>query len=137
MPFQHVDQLLSWLAEAGIDYLELSGPDRQLCLGRAIQQEPLVRTTDGASTDTHAVTVRAPNGGGPCCTQPSDAGRSARTLWKPSRTGQTIAPLQVGALLVPVEAPRDEVIVEVVVLEGALVGFGAEISDFPTSRAGA
>lgn len=61
--------------------------------------------------------------------QPSDAGRSARTLWKPSRTGQTIAPLQVGALLVPVEAPRDEVIVEVVVLEGAFWRRDLRLSD--------
>jgi acetyl-CoA carboxylase biotin carboxyl carrier protein len=43
------------------------------------------------------------------------------------RAGQTVALLQVGALLVPIDAPCDGVVVEVVAQEGALVGFGADI----------
>jgi acetyl-CoA carboxylase biotin carboxyl carrier protein len=126
MPFQHVDQLSSWLAEAGIDYLELSGPDRQLRLGRAIRQELLVKTTDGASADTHAVTVKAPMAGTLLHSHPM-----RRVPLAPCgsrvRAGQTLALLQVGALLVPIDAPCDGVVVEVVAQEGALVGFGADI----------
>ena len=32
MPVQHIQQLASWLAEAGIDYFELSGPGQRLRL---------------------------------------------------------------------------------------------------------
>lgn len=123
MPFQHVDQLSSWLAEAGIDYLELSGPDRQLRLGRAIEQD---LPTDVASAVTHAVPVKAPVAGTLLHSHPM-----RRVPLAPCgsmvRAGQTVALLQVGALLVPIDAPTDGVVVEVVAQEGALVGFGAEI----------
>ncbi|WP_426420290.1 biotin/lipoyl-containing protein [Bradyrhizobium genosp. A] len=125
MPFQHVDQLSSWLAEAGIDYLELSGPDRELRLGRAVQQGLQAKTTDTACAVTHA--VRAPMVGTLLHSHPM-----RRVPLAPCgslvRTGQAVALLQVGALLVPIDAPCDGVVVEVVAEEGALVGFGAEIT---------
>lgn len=127
MPFPHVDQLSSWLAEAGIDYLELSGPDRQLRLGCAIQQELQVKTTDGARAVAHTVAVRAPMVGTLLHSHPM-----RRVPLAPCgslvRAGQAVALLQVGALLVPIDAPCDGVVVEVVAEEGALVGFGAEIA---------
>jgi acetyl-CoA carboxylase biotin carboxyl carrier protein len=126
MPFQHVDQLESWLAEAGIDYLELSGPVRQLRLG-AIEQELLVKTTDAADAVTSAVTVKAPMVGTLLHSHPM-----RRVPLAPCgslvRAGQTVALLQVGALLVHIDAPCDGVVVEVLAQEGALVGFGAEIT---------
>ncbi|MHB0772889.1 biotin/lipoyl-containing protein [Bradyrhizobium sp. 1.29L] len=126
MPFQHVDQLSSWLAEAGIDYLELSGPDRHLRLGRAIQQGLLVKSADAARADA-ATTVKAPMVGTVLLGHPM-----GRVPFAPCgslvRAGQTVALLQVGALLVPIDAPCDGVVVEVVAEEGALVGFGAEIA---------
>jgi acetyl-CoA carboxylase biotin carboxyl carrier protein len=125
MPFQHVDQLSSWLAEAGIDYLELSGPDRALRLGRAVQQGLQVKTTDAARAVTHA--VKAPMVWTLLHSHPM-----RRVPLAPCgslvRAGQTVALLQVGALLVPIEAPCDGVVVEVLAQEGALVGFGAEIT---------
>jgi acetyl-CoA carboxylase biotin carboxyl carrier protein len=126
MPFQHVDLLSSWLAEAGIDYLELSGPDRQLRLRRAIRQDLLLKTTDGASPVAHAVTVKAPMAGTLLHSHPI-----RRVPLAPCgilvRTGQAVALLQVGALLIPIDAPCDGIVVEVVMQEGALVGFGADI----------
>ncbi|MCP3471674.1 hypothetical protein NLM33_15220 [Bradyrhizobium sp. CCGUVB1N3] len=125
MPFQHVDQLSSWLAEAGIDYLELSGPDRELRLGRAVRQGLQVKTTDAARAVTHV--VKAPMAGTLLHSHPM-----RRVPLAPCgslvRVGQTVALLQVGALLVPIDAPCDGVVVEVVAEEGALVGFGAEIT---------
>lgn len=124
MPFQHVDQLSLWLAEAGIDYLELSGPDRELRLGRAAQQGLQANTTDTAREVTRA--VRAPMVGTLLHSHPM-----RRVPLAPCgslvRAGQTVALLQIGALLVPIDAPCDGVVVEVVAEEGALVGFGAEI----------
>lgn len=125
MPFQRVDQLSLWLAEAGVDYLELSGPDRELRLGRAVQQGLQAKTTDTARAVTR--TVRAPMVGTLLHSHPM-----RRVPLAPCgslvRTGQAVALLQVGALLVPIDAPCDGVVVEVVAEEGALVGFGAEIA---------
>ena len=127
MPFQHVDQLTSWLAEAGIDYLELSGPDRQLRLGSVVQRGVLTGTTDAVHTVTHLVTVKAPMVGTLLHRHPM-----RRVPLAPCgslvRAGQPVALLQVGALLVPIDAPCDGVVAEVVAQEGALVGFGAEIT---------
>jgi acetyl-CoA carboxylase biotin carboxyl carrier protein len=126
MPFQHVDQLASWLAEAGIDYLELSGPDRQLCLGRAVQQWPRVETTAPAGVVSQVVTVTAPTVGTLLHSHPI-----RRVPLAPCgslvRAGQTVALLQVGALLIPIDAPCEGVVVDVPSEEGALIGFGAEI----------
>ena len=127
MPFQHVDQLLSWLAEAGIDYLELSGPDRQLRLGGAVEQGIQADMAVHAGAVTQAVTVRAPLVGTLLRSHPI-----RRVPLAPCgslvRAGQTVALLQVGSLLVPIDAPCDGVVVEEVAQEGALVGFGAEIT---------
>jgi acetyl-CoA carboxylase biotin carboxyl carrier protein len=129
MPFQHVDQLLSWLTEAGIDYLELSGPDRQLRLGRAVEQGIQTNIADAARGVTQAVTVRAPIAGTLLRSHPL-----GRVPLAPCgslvRAGQTVALLQVGMLLVPIDAPFDGVVIEVLAEEGALVGFGAEITRF-------
>lgn len=124
MPFQHVEQLSLWLAEAGIDYLELSGPDRELRLGCAVKQRRQAKTTDTAGVVPHA--VRAPMAGTLLYTHPM---RRAPLAPRGSlvRAGQTVALLQVGALLVPIDAPCDGVVVEVLAKEGTLVGFGAEI----------
>ncbi|WP_375860418.1 biotin/lipoyl-containing protein [Bradyrhizobium tunisiense] len=125
MPFQHVDQLSSWLAEAGIDYLELSGPGRELRLGRAFQPGLQAKATVATPAVSHA--VRTPMVGTLLHSHPM-----RRVPLAPCgslvRAGQAIALLQVGALLVPIDAPCDGVVVEVVAEEGALVGFGAEIA---------
>lgn len=125
MPFQHVDQLSLWLAEAGIDYLELSGPDRELRLGRAVRQGLQAKAPVAARAVTHA--VRAPMAGILLHSHPM-----RRVPLAPCgslvRAGQAVALLQVGALLVPIDAPCDGVVVEVLAEEGALVGFGAEIA---------
>ncbi|GLR83530.1 acetyl-CoA carboxylase biotin carboxyl carrier protein [Bradyrhizobium iriomotense] len=123
MPFQHVDELSSWLAEAGIDYLELSGPDRQLRLGRAVEPELLVKTTDGAN----AVTVKAPMVGTLLHSHPMRRVPLA-ACGSLVRAGQTVALLQVGAMLVPIDAPCDGIVVELLAEEGVLVGFGAAIT---------
>lgn len=125
MPFRHVDQLSLWLAEAGIDSLELSGPDRELRLGRTVQQRLQAKPTDTARAVTHA--VRAPMVGNPLHSHPM---RRVPLAPRGSlvRAGQTVALLQIGALLVPIDASCDGVVVEVMAEEGALVGFGAEIT---------
>jgi acetyl-CoA carboxylase biotin carboxyl carrier protein len=125
MPFQHVDQLSSWLAEAGIDYLVLSGPDRELRLGRAVQQGLQVKRTDASRAATHA--VKAAMAGTLLYSHPMRRVPLA-PCGSQVRAGQTVALLQVGALLVPIDAPCDGVVVEMVAEEGALVGFGAEIT---------
>ena len=43
------------------------------------------------------------------------------------RAGQTVALLQIGALLLPIEAPRDATVAGLLVQHGALVGYGSEI----------
>ena len=136
MPFDHIAQISAWLAEAGIDQLELSGPDGELRLGREGKQDD---APDDAFTEigleaggaAHRFTVKAPNVGILLHHHPMQqaplAPRASRI-----RAGQTVALLQIGALLLPIEAPRGGVVTRLLQQHGALVGYGSEIVELST-----
>jgi acetyl-CoA carboxylase biotin carboxyl carrier protein len=133
MPFDHIEQISAWLTEAGIDQFELSGPNGRLRLGRAGRQHAApgdaAAQIDLAEAEIHAphsFTVKAPAAGILLHCHPmqeaSLAPRGSRI-----RAGQTVALLKIGALLLPVDAPRDGSVTDLMVQHGALVGYGTEI----------
>jgi acetyl-CoA carboxylase biotin carboxyl carrier protein len=136
MPFDHTEQISAWLIEAGIDHLELSGPDGRLRLGRAGRED---RATDDAITEIdwaeaelgaqHRFTVNAPSVGILLHRHPMQAAPLAGCGSR-IRAGQTVALLQIGALLLPVEATRTGTVTKLLVAHKALVGFGTPIIEF-------
>ena len=140
MPFDHIEQLSAWLAQAGIDRLELSGPDGLLCLGRAEQDEngpadadTAIETTEAAIDGEHGFDVRAPGAGILLHRHPMRdtplAPCGARI-----HAGQTVALLQIGALLLPVDAFHDGTVASLLADDGALVGFGTEIIELSATQ---
>src|SRR5262245_59733319 len=131
MPFRHVDQLSAWLDEAGIDVLELTGPGKQLRLerdarpgsGKGNAEPPAV------VSETHVpggCTVRAPIAGILLLKHPM---HETPLVVRGHRicAGQTVALLQIGALLVSVTTPQDGIVTDVLGQDGSLIGFGTEI----------
>jgi acetyl-CoA carboxylase biotin carboxyl carrier protein len=130
MPFDHIAQISAWLVEAGIDDLELRGPDRQLRLraGRADQSEDAITSVDLAPAESRPqhFTVTAPAVGILLHRHPMQD-RPLAPCGCRIRAGQTLALLQIGTLLLPVEATRDGTVIRLLVEHGALVGFGTQI----------
>jgi acetyl-CoA carboxylase biotin carboxyl carrier protein len=129
MPFDHIKQISVWLTEAGIDQFELSGPNGQLRLGRAGRQGEAAAEVDPAEAEIDArysFTANAPAAGILLHRHPMQ-----KTPLAPCgnriRAGQTVALLQIGALLLPINAPRDGIVTDLMVQHGALVGYGTEI----------
>ena len=140
MPFDHIEQLSAWLVQAGIDRLELSGPNGRLCLERDAPDEDgptdaddTIQAPEAEIDGQPGFAVRAPGAGillhhhpmrdtplAPC---------GARI-----RAGQTVALLQVGALLLPVDALRDGTVTSVLADDGALVGYGTEIIELSATQ---
>jgi acetyl-CoA carboxylase biotin carboxyl carrier protein len=50
------------------------------------------------------------------------------------RAGQTVALLQIGALLLPIGAPRDGSVTGVLVPHGTLVGYGTKIIELSATE---
>lgn len=130
MPFDHIAQISAWLVEAGIDDLELRGPDRQLRLraGRADHSDDMTTAVDLAQAECRPqhFTITAPAVGILLHRHPMQD-RSLAPCGRRIRAKQTLALLQIGTLLLPVEATRDGTVTRLLVEHGALVGFGTEI----------
>jgi acetyl-CoA carboxylase biotin carboxyl carrier protein len=140
MPFDHIEQLSAWLAQAGIDRLELNGPDGRLCLGRAEQNDngpddadTAIETTEAAIDGEHGFDVRAPGAGILLHRHPMRDTPLAPCGVR-IRAGQTVALLQIGALLLPVDALCDGTVASLLADHGALVGFGTEIIELSATQ---
>jgi acetyl-CoA carboxylase biotin carboxyl carrier protein len=128
MSFDQLHKLSAWMAEAGIDELELIGPSFRLRLnGDGLQahddragdrpsdvvpaqravNDVVAASTVGLFLHRHPLqeTALAPEG-------------------TPVRAGQTLGLLRVGPLLVPVIAPRDGIAGAMLVAHETVVGFG-------------
>jgi acetyl-CoA carboxylase biotin carboxyl carrier protein len=123
-----VRQLSAWLAATDIELLELRGPEHHLCLRCNGEQVEVVATEAGApevcAPPSFAVAASGVGvflHGHPLAREPLV--RSGERV----REGQVLALLKIGALLVPVNAPRDGVFQRPLVADGAPVGFGTPV----------
>ena len=118
------------MAAAGVARLELTGPDYRLVLARGAAAGAAAPEGDAApEADPDVVPVTAPAIGTFLRTHPLHD-RPLAADGEAVVAGQAIALLQVGALLTPVSAPADGLIVAALPEEGALVGYGDRLFDF-------
>ena len=132
MRIDSLQQLATSLADAGIGLLELRGPGVLLRLGRdaadvAAGVEASV-STPGPSrpTPSSGATVSAPAAGVFLHAHPMQSTPLA-PVGAPVRAGAPIGLLQIGALMLPVTAPRAAVVAGLLVAHGATVGYGTPL----------
>jgi acetyl-CoA carboxylase biotin carboxyl carrier protein len=132
---ERLRELAAWLAPTDIGLLELRGPHMQMRLhrdGSALGEVVQVDARDDAPsttvemppTDTSAITAssvgvflhRHPLREAPLARPGADV-----------RAGQTLGLLQIGALLLPVTARQDGIVVDMLVAAGATVGYGTPL----------
>lgn len=138
MQTQDIRQLVEWLAATDIDSLELRSPDVQLRIQRdgtvtaGADESDIAPEATPAAAD--AVTVRAPSLGLLLDRIP---GRNT-PLCPPGsaiQKGSLLALLQIGTLLLPVNAPCDGWAAEWQVEPGSRVGYGTALLDIYTEPA--
>jgi acetyl-CoA carboxylase biotin carboxyl carrier protein len=120
-----IRQIAAWLAEAGINDLELTGPGTRLKLtlkGGTATPATAPEPAHPPSLIARAIGVFLP-------THPW---RDAALVQPGQRVaaGQIVALLQVGSLLQPVAAPADGIIGRCLATPGELVGFGTPLLEF-------
>jgi len=127
LSLDQVGALSDWLARAGLDRLELTGPGLSLQLRRAAppnetpaSQEPVLTTSiDDAAVET----VRSPGIGRFLRAHPLHRDPLVQPD-QPVKPGQPVGLLQAGTILSPVLAPRAGIVAEIMAAEGALLGWG-------------
>jgi acetyl-CoA carboxylase biotin carboxyl carrier protein len=128
MPFDQIETLSAWMAEAGIDELELTGPNFRLRLDGG---GPQVNDDLGGNRQSGVVPAQRPSSD---VAAASTAGLFLHrhplheTALAPEgtsvRAGQALGLLRIGPLLVPVIAPRDGIVGAMLVAHETVVGFG-------------
>jgi len=134
MAFDQLRDLTTWMDDAGIDELELTGPSFRLRLGGS----PLQTRGDQASAQRHTAAsasrppcqvVTAPTVGLFLHRHPLHA-----TMLAPQgtqvRAGQALGLLRIASLLVPVTAPGDGIAGAMLVAHETVVGFGTGLVEF-------
>jgi acetyl-CoA carboxylase biotin carboxyl carrier protein len=137
MPFDDLSDLSAWMAQAGIDELELTGPsfrlrlngggpqahddqagERQGDTGQMLSSEVVAASTVGIFLHRHPLheAALAPEG-------------------TPVRAGQALGLLRIGPLLVPVLAPRDGIVGAMLVAHETAVGFGTGLVELHPANA--
>jgi|tagenome__1003787_1003787.scaffolds.fasta_scaffold20882521_3 acetyl-CoA carboxylase biotin carboxyl carrier protein len=114
---------------AGVGRLELKGPDFHLVLACGAGDAPVATEVALAQPDAEIVPVAAPGLGTFLRTHPLHD-RPLAGDGEAVAAGQAIALLQIGALLTPVPAPANGLIVGALPEDGALVGYGDRLFDF-------
>ena len=134
MRIDSLQQLATSLADAGIGLLELRGPGVLLRLGRdaadvaAVVESSVSMPGPSRATPSSGTTVSAPAAGVFLHTHPMQSTPLA-PVGAPVRAGAPIALLQIGALLLPVTAPRAAIVAGLLVAQGATVGYGTPLME--------
>ena len=127
-PLDHVAEIAAWLAATDIDELELTGPDGRLHLSRgnhttATSDQRPHREADAAGPASSADVVVSPSFGTFLHAHPLHEAALVRP-GAPVAAEQVVGLLKLGALLVPVRAPRAAIVEAVLAADASLVGFG-------------
>jgi acetyl-CoA carboxylase biotin carboxyl carrier protein len=125
----HIAEIASWLSAAGIATFELTGPDCHICLRLSAGKPPAAPSSSCSGSDAMAAEhgphdlIASPGVGHFLHAHPVHetplVGQN-----EPVTTGQPLGLLQVGAILLPVVAPRDGIVASIVASDGSLVGYG-------------
>ena len=133
MRIDSLQQLSASLDDAGIGLLELHGPGVLLRLGRDAADAAPTGERSVATSNTSKVaqsrgtTVNAPSGVF-LYAHPLQSAPLAR-VGAHVPAGAPVGLLQIGALLLPVPAPRAAVVTGLLVADGTLVGYGTPLVD--------
>ena len=129
MQIDSLQQLSTWLDDAGIGLLELRGPGVLLRLGRDAAEAAAVGERNAAVPDAWlGIIVNAPSAGVFLHSHPMQSSPLA-PVGAPVKAGAPIGLLQIGALLLPVCAPQAGVITSLRVAHGTVVGYGTPLVD--------
>ncbi|NRF67704.1 acetyl-CoA carboxylase [Aquincola sp. S2] len=125
-----IQQIAGWLAATDIALLELRGPGHTLLLrhdGAAVER---ITPGDEAPIDVPAapdpLTVSAPSLGVFLHRHPLRA-EALAAAGSAVQAGQVLGLLQIGPLLLPVAAPADACVIELLADDGAVVGYGTPL----------
>ena len=132
MNADQIQQIAAWLSATDIGRLELTGPGQTLVLGHdgdavtvAGQATPHEASVP-PQTPTQTLTVRAPSVGVFLHRHPL----RQEALAAPGtavQAGQVLGLLQIGPLLLPVLAPSDATVHDVLTAHGTTVGYGTPL----------
>jgi acetyl-CoA carboxylase biotin carboxyl carrier protein len=134
-PLDHIDKLCAWLGETDIGILELAGPTRRLRLlhqGDSVAREIVgeaAATGDASST----IIVGAPAVGVFLDRHPLRLEPIA-PVGADKLAGAPLGFLRVGQLLAAVAAPRDGIVMDVLVEHGTLVGYGTALFELKPTQ---
>ncbi|MCE2574180.1 biotin/lipoyl-containing protein [Komagataeibacter sp. FNDCR2] len=128
---EQIAQMATWLAQAGLDSLELSNEAAGLKLRIRVGQAAIAAVSPTvaappAQAGTAMVAVKAPYFGHLCLTHPLRDAPFAPVGAKVGQ-GDVVALLTLDTLQVPVPAPVAGTVVDIVAQPDALVGYGAVI----------
>lgn len=128
MSFDQLRNLSAWMAEAGIDELELIGPSFRLRLNgdglQAHDDQAGDQQSDAASGQRPSSDVVAASTVGLFLHRHPLHETALAPEGTPVRAGQALGLLRIGPLLVPVIAPRDGIVGAMLVAHETVVGFG-------------
>ena len=131
MAIDHLQQLSAWLAATDIARLELHGPGVDLRLRRnGASVEPFEDAAPAAAGAPPAAAARLTVAASSVGVFLQSHPLHTAPLVRPGaavRAGQPLALLQIGALLLPVVAPRNATIVGTLAAHGAIVGYATPL----------
>jgi acetyl-CoA carboxylase biotin carboxyl carrier protein len=134
MRIDSLQQLSTWLDDAGIGLLELHGPGMLLRLGRdavdaaAMGERGAAVPHQEQDSQPRGVTVNAPSAGVFLHSHPMQSAPLA-PVGAQVRAGAPMSLLQIGALLLPVCAPQAAIVTGLRVPHGTVVGYGTPLVD--------
>ena len=131
MNIDHLQQLSAWLAATDIAVLELRGPNGHIRLrhdGASVElvEDDMPPPADEPAAHAPRLTVAAGSVGVFLYGHPLHSAPLARP-GAGVRAGQPLGLLQIGALLLPVNAPKDATLVGTLVAHGESVGFATPL----------
>ena len=134
MRIDSLQQLSTWLDDAGIGLLELRGPGVVLRLGcdaadaAAVGERVAPVPHQEQDAQSRGVAVNAPSAGVFLHSHPMQSSPLA-PVGAQVRAGAPIGLLQIGALVLPVCAPQAAVVTGLRVPHGTVVGYGTPLVD--------
>lgn len=126
---EYLAEIAAAMTSVGVGRLELTGPEFHLVLGCGAEDASIAAEEAPAEPDAGIIPVAAPGLGTFLRTHPLHD-RLLAGDGEAVAAGQAIALLRIGALLTPVPAPANGLIVEGIPEDGALVGYGDRLFDF-------